>query len=92
MELEEWRTKYAVLKRIADRICAMREARLRLILAEANVSYGLLHNAMVGLYYNEPWANVNYDKAKLAHYLIRIGWEYAPQRIVEKWDKRVRGY
>ena len=93
MTFEEWRTKYNRLRCIADRVSAMRNDRARAACAAAGLDPCLLgihpHNAMCGLANGRPWPDVDYSKVRLCVRLLSF--QFAPYRIVDAWDKRVRG-
>lgn len=89
-----WCAKYHRLKDIADRVAASRRERARVLCAAAGLDPELLgihpHNAMCGFERGQPWAGVDYDLVRRCLHLLRTQFEGC--RIVENWDKRVRGY
>lgn len=92
-EFEEWRRRYRKLQDIADRVAAYRTKRARKACADAGLDPNLLgihpHNAMVSLEYGKPWPGIDYSKVRLCLRIQRQTFEGS--RIVERWDKRVRG-
>lgn len=96
MNLQEWRKQYSKRRAIADRITESRLRRLREMTKNGSLDPSImgihLNNAMVSYNNGQPWPNVDYEIIKKAHYLEKSGWLWEASRIVEKWDKRVRGF
>ena len=94
MEQAEWCKRYSVLKGKADSICLSIRERARQACVKAGLDGNLLgihpHNAMVSLEHGKPWDGVDYHYVRLCLHLQHEMWK--PYRIVEAWDKRVRGY
>ncbi len=94
MDHATWIAKYHRLKAIADRVTRSRRDRARKLCAEAGLDPGLLgihpHNAMCGYRAGKPWPGVNYQLVRCCLRLLDL--QFEPQRILDKWDKRVRCY
>ena len=94
MEHHEWRRRYSHMRDIADRVVAMRIARIRRLASDAGLDGSIfaihINNAMVAAEMGRPWVGVDYSLVRQAARLERA--LYEPYRIVSRWDKRVRGF
>ncbi len=90
----EWCAKYDRMKAIAERIAQMRSERAWALAASVGIPRCgcSLHNASidVGL---KGWCHSNPKRLKVAKAARRIfDSQFDGYRLVEQWDKRVRGY
>jgi len=80
------------MREIAERITEMRLRRLRKLVEQAGLDphyLGIhLHNAWAAYQTGKPWKGVDYSLVRKARALERSLSE--PDRILEKWDRRVR--
>lgn len=90
--LPEWQERYRKMSAIVDRIYAMKHQRMVKLCKEAGLDSSIMgihiHNAWVARETGKPWPGVNYSKVRL---LRRLEQDWRPSRILDAWDKRVRG-
>ena len=93
MTHEQWSLTYRKYQNIADRVARMRNDRARQACKDAGLDPSLLgihpHNAMCSFQAGHPWPEVDYSKVRLC--LRILASEFDADRIVERWDRRVRG-
>ncbi len=90
----EWVARYNLLRGIADRICAMRREAAWALAATVGIPRCgcSLHNASIDTNL-KGWCHNNPKRLKVAKAARRIfDSQFDGYRIVESWDKRVRGY
>ena len=92
MTHEEWSTKYARLRAIADRVIQMRTDRARLVCKQSGLDPSLLgihpHNAMCSWNSGHPWPGIDYKLVRKCLWLLNTAYEAS--KVVTKWDRRVR--
>lgn len=91
---QHWLRCYNRRMKWAERFAKACNNLARKLAKEAGLDPNLLgihpHNAMVCYNAGRPWQGVDYDKVKEVVRLLDREWE--ANRIVDRWDKRVRGY
>ena len=94
LTLDQWKERYSKMKAISDRVISMRQERFVKTVKESGLDPTIgpihVHNALVGKHYGKPWKGINYGLVRKAKRIQDSMFESS--RILEKWDKRVRGY
>ena len=94
MKLKEWQEKHKKMREMSERIISMRRDRYLKVVKQSGLDSTIagihVHNALAGLHYGHPWKGINYSLVRLAKRLDSK--MYESSRIIELWDKRVRGY
>lgn len=87
----EWSAQYRRLSARADRVRAMRHARMDRACREAGIGqfHGcVLHNALIAADQGRPWRGVDTAKLRLAHRIERSLFD--AHRIVSRWARRTQ--